>query len=181
MTEQKKSLAQLFAACWKDKVLTAHLAHSRFRADHSPKRRCRDASPCALSLRRCACSNVTSGWTKRALQTEEHAEREIDQRYWSPLRKELEKLRHARSPIRIQPRHLFVSAKSGEGHNVPVAFIIKFTSWMLGDCDKRNDSLRRTVTPKQSIRAWSAILNICLKKTFVGRIRTFNGVVRMCL
>lgn len=23
MTEQKKSLAQLFAACWKDKVLTA--------------------------------------------------------------------------------------------------------------------------------------------------------------
>ncbi len=33
---------------------------------------------------------------QRALQTEEHAEREIDQRYWSPLRKELEKLRHAR-------------------------------------------------------------------------------------
>ena len=125
MTEQKKSLAQLFAACWKDKVLTAHLAHSRFRADHSPKRRCRDASPCALSLRRCACSNVTSGWTKRALQTEEHAEREIDQRYWSPLRKELEKLRHARSPIRIQTRSFFVSTESGEGHNAPLRSLSK--------------------------------------------------------
>jgi hypothetical protein len=65
--------------------------------------------------------------------------------------------------------------------NAPVAFIVKFTSWMLGDRDNRNLSLRRTVTPEQSIRAWSAILNIRLKDTFVGRIRTFNGVVRMCL
>ena len=33
---------------------------------------------------------------QRALQSEEHAECEIDQRYWSLLRKELEKLRLAR-------------------------------------------------------------------------------------
>jgi len=52
---------------------------------------------------------------------------------------------------------------------------------MIGDRNNRNLPLRRTVTPKQSIRAWSAILNIRLKDTFAGRIRTFNGVVRMCL
>lgn len=52
------------------------------------------------ALKRPLLSLAVVGSTKdlqQALQSEETAEREIDQRYWSPLRKELEKLRHARS------------------------------------------------------------------------------------
>ena len=78
--------------------------------------------------------------------------------------------------VRKQMREMYFVQR-----NAPFAFIVKFTSWMLGDRDNRNLTLRRTVTPEQSIRAWSAILNIRLKDTFGGRIRTFNGVVRMCL
>ena len=33
--------------------------------------------------------------------------------------------------------------------NAPVAFIFKFTSWMLGDRDNRNLPLSGTVTPEQ--------------------------------